>query len=131
MYNHLEQYTFKTMDTVFIKNLILSGKHGVYSDERKHEQEFVVDIQLYTDLKKPGETGGIQDTVDYSKVKKIAEEIVQNSTEYLIEKLASRIASKILNAYKSIEKVSVSIQKTEIWKNGTPGVTIVRTQNEN
>lgn len=113
------------MDLIHIDNLRFSGKHGVYEHERKVEQEFDVGIVLEVDTKKAAESDDINNTVDYDTVRTIVRDVIENSSSYLIEKLADVIAQKILKD-KQIGKVTVTIKKIEVWPNGIPGVTVVR-----
>ncbi len=115
------------MDYIHIDNLSFPGKHGVYANERRVEQEFVVSLRLGVDTKKAGESDDLSDTIDYQKVKDIVAEIIEGSSRYLIEKLAEEIAARILLDAR-VRLVKVTIKKTAVWDNGVPGVTILRSQ---
>jgi len=112
---------------IFIENLVISGKHGVYPSERRTEQEFSLDIALRADVKKAAATGDIKETVDYDWVLKVATDIIKGDHEQLIERLANRIAEKLLG-HDKIHEVSVTIRKPEVWQSGVPGATVTRTR---
>lgn len=114
------------MDTIRIDNLIFLGKHGVYEKERNLEQEFEVSVSLAVDVKKSALSDKIEDTVDYQKVKDIVRGVIEGSSCYLIEKLASDIAGKILEKDERIKNTTISIRKIHVWDNGVPSVTIMR-----
>lgn len=116
------------MDSIHIHNLVFPGKHGVYEQERKLEQEFLVDLILNTDLAKAGVSDDLADTIDYHRVKDIVRHIIVDTSSYLIEKVAQDIADAILKET-VVDSVTVTVQKTTIWKDGIPGVTITRTKN--
>ena len=113
------------MDTIFIRDLKLRGKHGVYDDERGREQEFVFDIAVDFDTHKAAMSDDIGDTVNYAIFRKIAKEVVEGPSFKLLEKLADVVATKILED-KRIASVTVTVRKTEMYKHCVPGVTVVR-----
>ncbi|OGG47545.1 dihydroneopterin aldolase [Candidatus Kaiserbacteria bacterium RIFCSPHIGHO2_01_FULL_49_13] len=115
------------MDYIHIDNLFFSGKHGVYSKERKVEQEFLISIKIGFDTSASAKSDTLKDTVDYQKTKDIVSSVIKGKTRYLIEALAEDIASQILEDNR-IKSVEVVIKKTAVWDNGVPGVTIVRTR---
>ena len=78
--------------------------------ERAHSQEFKVDIEVESDLTKAGLTDKLADTVDYTKIRAIAKEVIEGESAQLIETLASRIADQVLQM-PSVEAVSVRIAK--------------------
>ena len=42
----------------------------IKEEERREKQDIIINITLYSDLKKPCFTDNIEDTVDYKKIKK-------------------------------------------------------------
>ena len=115
------------MDYIHIDKLSFRGKHGVYAAERKVEQEFAVSIMLGVDTAKAAQSDALGDTINYSKIKVIVEQVIHGESCYLIEKLAGQIAEKILEN-KRIHSAQVTIKKVAVWENGVPGVTILRTR---
>jgi dihydroneopterin aldolase len=115
------------MDTIFIRDLKIRGKHGVYERERAEGQEFVLDISFEFDTKKAAESGDLKDTVDYGPIRKAAKSVVEGESVYLLEKLADKVAQKILEDAR-ISSVTVSIRKTEMYDDCTPGIRITRTR---
>ena len=112
------------MDTIFIRDLKLRGKHGVYDEERSREQEFVLDIAVDFDTRKAAVSDDISDTVNYAIFRKIAKEVIEGPPFKLLEKLADVVATKILED-KRITRVTVTVRKTEMYKDCTPGVIVV------
>ncbi len=113
------------MDRVFIEGLSVAGKHGVHDDERRVEQEFILDISVVFDAQKAAETDKIEDTVDYVRFHDIAREVLGSETHYLIERIAQKIADRILENAR-IEEVTITIRKPAALPNGVPGITITR-----
>ncbi len=114
------------MDTVFIRGLSVSGTHGVYEHERNAEQEFLVDIEAVFDTQSAAASDRLEDTVDYDAFARIAQEVVQRNSFYLIERLADTIAKELLKNESRLESVRVTIQKPMALKSGIPGASIER-----
>ena len=115
------------MDKIFIEHLAARGKHGISDEERAHDQEFVLDIGIQFDTKRASISDALEDTVNYGDFRGIAKQIVEGESFHLLEKLADTVATRILEDAR-IASVSVSVRKTEIYQDGTPGVTVVRTR---
>jgi dihydroneopterin aldolase len=113
------------MDKIFIEHLALKGKHGVPDAERAKKQEFVLDISIDFDTRMAAASDELKDTIDYSPIRKAAKEVVEHSSFHLLEKLADAVAKKILEDAR-ISNVSVTVRKTEMYKDCTPGITVVR-----
>lgn len=115
------------MDSVFLSSFSVLGKHGVMERERHVEQEFVIDIVADVDTLIAAGSDKLADTVDYVRFRDIAENVIRNESHYLIERVADRIASMILED-RRISRIAITIRKPAVLPNGVPGITIVRTQ---
>lgn len=98
------------MDRVLLEGMSFQGRHGVRAAEREQPQEFRVDIEVDCDLSEPGRTDRIEDTVDYTRVRAIAKEVIEGDSLKLLETLAARIAEGVLQLPK-VAAVSVRIAK--------------------
>ena len=112
-------------DSIFIEGLKVQGKHGVMEQERKVEQEFVIDVRMEVDTKKAAVSDDLADALNYAPVKEKIVGIIQNNSFYLIERLADTLCAEILKD-KRITKVQLTIRKTAVWDNGVPGITVTR-----
>jgi len=115
------------MDTVFIQALSVKGRHGVGEEERRVEQEFIVDIEARFDATEAARSDALADTVDYCALRDTARRIVERTSYLLIEKLAAHIAEEIVKDAR-IARVAVTIRKPAVWDNGMPGVTVERSR---
>lgn len=113
------------MDTIFVENLQVIGKHGVLGHEWSHEQRFLVDIKVDTDTTLASKTDDLNESINYVELCAVAQRVIQGDSVYLIEKLAAQIAEEILSNNR-VESVTVTIRKPSVLPNGVPGVTIVR-----
>jgi len=113
------------MDRIFIEHLALRGKHGVSGEERSHEQEFVLDVTVDFDTAVAAKSDELSDTIDYNHFRDAARAVVAGPSFKLLERLADAVAQRILDEQR-IAAVSVTVRKTEMFPDCTPGVTVKR-----
>ena len=101
------------MDRIEIKGLRARGRHGVFEEEKRHGQTFVVDVSLERDLSAPAASDALGDTVDYGILAQQISHAVMSTRFDLIEALAGHIADLAL-ADPSVEAVEVRIAKPEV-----------------
>ena len=94
-------------DRIEILAISAHGFHGVYPEERKNGQRFLVDLSLTPKSKKAGKSDSLEDAIDYSKVIELVNNILTGEPVNLIEHLAEIMANKVLKEFpvKSIEVV--------------------------
>ena len=83
---------------------------GIRDDERRDKQDIIINIALSADLSKPGKSDDFEDTVDYSAIKKRIVSLVEESSYFLVEALAERIAEICLE-YPMVEEAQVTVEK--------------------
>ena len=98
------------MDKVIIKNLVARGIIGVYDWERDKPQEILINIILYGDISKSGETDDIEDSINYKIVAKGAQSLAENCQRMTVEALAHDIAAYCLET-PGVNKVSIRVEK--------------------
>jgi len=86
--------------------------HGVFEEETRLGQKFEVDLEMFLDLKKPGESDELQDTVNYAEVYEAVNQILTGSTKKLLESLAETIAKIVLERF-SVNEVVVRVRKLQ------------------
>lgn len=101
------------MDKIKLENIKLYGYHGVLPEEQAKGQYFHIDVEMYLDLRKPGTTDNLEDTVDYSAVYHVIENITTSNKFRLIEKLADSISREILSRNEKIQEITVRIRKPD------------------
>ena len=115
-------------DKIHIRDLALSCIIGVNHDERTVKQDVVINVILFTDTRRAGQTDALEDSVDYCTVKKAILSLVENSEFMLIEKLADEIAKVCLDDSK-VQKVKVTVDKPGALRyTRSVAVEIVRTR---
>lgn len=107
--------------TLFIKDLIVAGKHGVHDHEKETPQRFGITVELSIAGSKAIVSDDLADTPDWSQLKRAIIAIVEGKTYDLMERLAMEIAAKTLED-KRVAKVVVTIDKIDAFESGVPGV---------
>lgn len=98
------------MDKIILKGMKIFGYHGVYEEEKKLGQKFIVDLEMFLDLKEAGKHDDFTKTVNYVEVYNNIENIVKNFKFHLLETLAEKIAEEVLSNT-LIKNVKVRIRK--------------------
>jgi len=98
------------MDKVLIKNLMARGIIGVNDWERKRAQNILINLTLFTDTRRAGETDNINDSVDYSKMSKRILAHAESVQRLTVEALANDLAKLCLEE-KGVMKVIVRVEK--------------------
>lgn len=107
--------------TIFIKDLVIAGRHGVHEHEKESPQRFKVSVELELASAKPAISDNLADTVDWSHLKREIINIVEHKTYDLMERLAMEIAAKALEN-KRVSRAIVTIDKIDAFETGVPGV---------
>jgi len=98
------------MDQIIIKDLVARGIIGINDWEREKAQEISINIVLYADLQKAGESDDLRDSVDYRKIAKKALAHAESAKRLTVEALAADIAGLCLEEPK-VHKVRVRVEK--------------------
>lgn len=101
-----------TMDKIIAKGLYFSGCHGILPAEKAKPQPFIVDLELWLDLKPAANNDDISLTVNYDQVFHEVGRIVEERSFNLIETLAETIAEQILEKY-PVEAVEIAVYKPQ------------------
>jgi dihydroneopterin aldolase/2-amino-4-hydroxy-6-hydroxymethyldihydropteridine diphosphokinase len=101
------------MDKIHIKNLEVFAYHGVFAEERKHGQVFVISATLYMDLRSAGKTDDFARTLDYGEICHVIKAFVRDNTFDLIETVAERLAELLLVEYHVLHKIWLEVKKPD------------------
>ncbi len=97
-------------DCIKIKDLHLRSIVGINEWERREKQDILINVNLYTNLKKAGKTDNIKETIDYKTVKNEIINIIEGSSFFLIETMAHKIAELCIRK-NGVKKVEVEVDK--------------------
>ncbi|STO31962.1 Bifunctional folate synthesis protein [Fusobacterium necrogenes] len=99
------------MDKIYINNLEFIGFHGVFLEEKKLGQKFLVSLELTIDTREAAKTGDLTKSVHYGLVAQDVEKIFLEKSIDLIETCAENIAEMVLKKYKLVKEVKIIIKK--------------------
>ncbi|MGA7148020.1 MAG: dihydroneopterin aldolase [Microbacterium sp.] len=97
-------------DEITLTGLRVFGRHGVYDDERRVGQDFVVDVTLHLDTRAAARSDDVADTVHYGEMAQQIAAIVDGEPVNLLETLAARIADHLLT-FELVDRVRVTVHK--------------------
>ena len=98
-------------DRIEIRDLRVTGTHGVLAEERARPQPFSLDIVAWVDMTTAQQSDDLADTVDYGALAQEAADVVGGRSYHLLEALAGRLASALLIADPRLEAVEVTVRK--------------------
>ena len=101
------------MDKIILNTMQFYGFHGLLPEENKLGQRFNIDLELIADLKKPGETDDMNDSIHYGQVYDIVQEIVEGEAKNLIEAVAEVIATRLLSSFDLLQACRVKVIKPD------------------
>ncbi|MBI1758735.1 MAG: dihydroneopterin aldolase [Actinobacteria bacterium] len=99
-----------TADSIRLTGLRVTGHHGVYPEERRDGQPFVVDVELELDLAVAGRTDDVRDTIHYGQLAERLAAVVAGDPVNLLETLAERLAGVCL-ADRRVAACAVTVHK--------------------
>jgi dihydroneopterin aldolase len=99
-------------DRIEIHSISAHGFHGVYPEERKNGQRFLVDLLLTLKSKKASKSDSLDDAIDYSNVIAVVNKVLIGDPVNLIEHLAEIIAETILKEF-PVKSVEVVVHKPD------------------
>src|SRR5699024_12653948 len=76
-------------------------------------QRFQVDLELFSDLQKAGQTDDMTDSIHYGQAYERVQRIVEGKAKKLIEFVAEDIAMDLLQAFAGLEACSVRLFKPD------------------
>jgi 7,8-dihydroneopterin aldolase/epimerase/oxygenase len=98
-------------DSVFITGLALHAYHGVMQHEAKVGQTFTLDLTLDVDLAEASRSDKLAHTVGYDQVASIASEAFCARRYRLVEAAAGAVAAAVLNRFRQVQSVRVTVHK--------------------
>lgn len=97
-------------DKILVKDLLLRGIIGLNDWEREKEQDILVNLTVFTDVHKAGESDDMADSLNYRTLTKAIIEYVESSRHYLVEALATGIA-RVAVVDHGAQRVIVRVEK--------------------
>ena len=105
------------VDKICLKGLRFYARHGLYAEEKMRQQLFTVHVALDVDTAPAAATDDIANSVDYGQVYMHVKQIVEENCFNLLETLAERIASTLLQDER-VQHVRVEVEKNHACYEG-------------
>lgn len=99
------------MDKILFQGMKFYAYHGVFQEENKLGQTYIVDLEVGISLRLAGETDQLEETINYADLYQIVKEIVENEQFKLIESVAEKISSQALSKFPQINDILVRVTK--------------------
>lgn len=99
-------------DRIRLRGLKFFAYHGAMPEEKTLGQKFLIDVDLYKDLRRAGESDQVEDTINYAEVYQKIKAVVTEERYHLIERLAERIADQVIHEF-PCEVVRVEVHKPQ------------------
>ncbi len=98
------------MGKIFLKNIRFYAYHGCMLEEEKIGSDYIVNLNVNTDLSLSSVTDKLEDTVDYVSLLAIVKKQMSKRSN-LLENLADRIIKQIFNDLPKVNKVNIRVSK--------------------
>ena len=99
------------MDKIKIENLEVFANHGVFPEETKLGQKFLVSCSMYLDTRKAGREDDLDASVHYGLVSHLLRKEMEEHTFALIETVAEHLAECVLLYDEKIREVEIEVKK--------------------
>ncbi|KAI8466069.1 MAG: hypothetical protein J3K34DRAFT_434911 [Monoraphidium minutum] len=120
------------MDAIHLRGLMFHGYHGVFPEENKLGQKFLVDATLLcggAGLARAGRSDELADSVDYAAVYDGVRQIMEGPPFKLLEAAAQAICDRVLAEQPRVTAVRVHVRKPHVALSGpleSVGIEILR-----
>ncbi|ALC88440.1 dihydroneopterin aldolase [Bacillus sp. FJAT-18017] len=101
------------MDKIYVNRMEFYGYHGVFPEETRLGQRFAVDLAVGLSLEKAGLSDNLEESVNYGELFRLCKEVVEGDPFKLIEAVAEKIASRVLQEFPLIMEVMVKVIKPD------------------
>lgn len=99
------------LDQISIRGLRVFAHHGVYEEETRLGQTFIVNATLYTSTRKGGMRDCLEDTISYADVCQFLTDYLQQNTWKLLEAAVEHTCRALLLRYPLLHKVTLQLEK--------------------
>lgn len=102
------------MDKIIISDLEIYGYHGVFEEENKLGQRFLISAEIETDYRQAAKNDQIDGTINYGELCHELERVFLEENFNLIEAAAMKLARYILHTYEGLA-TSVTLTLKKPW----------------
>ena len=98
------------MGMIYLKNIKVFAHHGCLTEETLIGSDYLVQVKVWADLKKPTASDHLEDTVDYVLLNAIVKGEMATPSK-LLEHVAQRIINSIFKQSDLVAEVEISVAK--------------------
>ena len=98
------------MGKLILNEIRVYAFHGCMEEEKRIGSDYIVNLEVETDMFNPAKSDDIGDAVDYVILNKIVKEEMSVRSK-LLEHVAQRIIDRVLKQFSEVENVVVSVAK--------------------
>lgn len=98
------------MGIIKLENIRIFAFHGCLVEESRIGSDYLVQLEVKTDMRKSAQTDALADTVDYVHLNKIVTEEMGIRSK-LLEHVGQRIIERIFKEIAAVSTVKVSVSK--------------------
>lgn len=102
-----------SLDKIYVNKMEFYGYHGVFPEENRLGQRFIVDLAVSVDLSMAGKTDELEFSVNYGELYQVCREVVEGKPYKLVEAVAEKIAVSILSSFPLVNDVTVKVVKPD------------------
>lgn len=99
------------MDEIRIKKLEVFAHHGVFPEENRLGQKFVINAALRTNLRRAGLTDDLNQSMDYGAVCAEIQTFLTQNTFQLLETAAEKLCAHLLQTLPLLDSIELEIEK--------------------
>lgn len=98
-------------DEIHVENLEVFANHGVFPEETRLGQKFLLSLTMYVDARPAGTADCLEQSVHYGEVSAFMTRWMQENTRKLIESAAEGLAEALLLHYPLLKGVTLELKK--------------------
>lgn len=99
------------LDRIHIRNLEVFGRHGVFPEENRLGQKFIINATLYIRTREAGLKDDLTKSIHYGEVSHFMARYMTEHTFGLIEAVAEQMARAVLLQFPAMQKITLEISK--------------------
>lgn len=98
-------------DRIELTGLECFGYHGVFEEEKRTGQPFIVDITCWLNFSEAVADDDLTKTINYAELAEVAAGVVEGPARDLIETVATDVANAAMRRFEELYAVEVTIHK--------------------
>ena len=101
------------MGKIFVEGIKIYAYHGCFKEETAIGTNFLVNVELDTNLEKPSLSDNINDAVNYQEVFQVVKDQMAIPSK-LLEHVARRTMEALFDRFPAVERVKLKVSKLNV-----------------